>query len=53
VTTPDRTKDPNFTFPDSYEELIARAEESMLPSDRALKYSPPPFKPREKQVQQY
>jgi hypothetical protein len=53
VTTIDRTCDPDFKFPSTYEELIAKAEESMLPSDKSTKYSPPPFKPREKQVQQY
>lgn len=52
-TTVDRTADPDFKFPDTYEELIARAEESMLASDKAAKYSPSSFKQREKQVQSY
>lgn len=52
-TTPDRTKEDGFEFPSTYEELISKAEASMLPADKAAKYSPPPFQPKERNIQTY
>lgn len=41
VRSPDLTKDPNFKIPETYEELIARAEAEMASEDKSARYGPP------------